>query len=61
MYTIDSLHRLIIDQETGIVNSKELSAYKELSEFYAQVLLKLILSSRINQLHITRRFSSFVV
>ena len=30
-------------------------------EFYAQVLLKLILSSRIHQLHITRRFSSFVV
>ena len=30
-------------------------------EFYAQVLLKLILSSRINQLHITRRFSLFVV
>ena len=30
-------------------------------EFYAQVLLKLILSSRISRLYITRRFSSFVV
>ena len=30
-------------------------------EFYAQVLLKLILSSRISRLHITRRFSSFAL
>ena len=30
-------------------------------EFYAQVLLKLILSSRISRLPITRRFSSFAL
>ena len=30
-------------------------------EFYAQVLLKLILSSRISRLSITRRFSSFAL
>ena len=30
-------------------------------EFYAQVLLKLILSSRISRLHITRRFISFAL
>ena len=30
-------------------------------EFYAQVLLKLILSSRISRLHITRCFSSFAL